>query len=227
MILAWKLIERVGRRQLMTHGVLWLCMSFHPPNRPRWASLQPRTTVHPTPRDRCPRRHGTIPRDVRLQDRLACAPKGWSRQRSSRRRQGAKGAAVSVVVWEMADIAVTLLTPLGFNRLEFVLLLVFAATNALAGILTYLFVPESGWRTFEENQEFFRRAAEEGSWRVKRAADGVFGDLPHVKDDGERGQQRQQQRSRRDRDSPRRPRDQKTGGASSETSPLLDDRGTY
>ena len=45
----------------------------------------------------------------------------------------AQGAAVSVVVWGIANFTVTLLTPIMFNNLEYWLFLVFCATNAFAG----------------------------------------------------------------------------------------------
>jgi len=83
-----------------------------------------------------------------------------------------------VIVWGLANFAVTLLTPIMFNNLEYYLFLVFAATNAFAGLWTYLYCPESGHRTFEENQAFFTEAAEEGAWIVKRVRAGEFRVLP-------------------------------------------------
>jgi len=56
--------------------------------------------------------------------------------------------------------------------------LVFAATNAFAGVWTYLYCPESGNRTFEENQDFFHEAADEGSWVVSHVCDGEYTVLP-------------------------------------------------
>ena len=53
----------------------------------------------------------------------------------------AQGAAVSVVIWGLANFAVTLLTPIGFNNLNYWLFLVFAVTNGFAGWWTWV------WRT--------------------------------------------------------------------------------
>jgi hypothetical protein len=50
----------------------------------------------------------------------------------------AQGAAISVVVWGLANFAVTLLTPIGFNNLKYWLFLVFAITNELAGWWTWV-----------------------------------------------------------------------------------------
>lgn len=40
--------------------------------------------------------------------------------------------------------------------------------------------PETGNRSFEENQAFFRAAKEDGTWRVARAAEGEYRRLPGV-----------------------------------------------
>ena len=50
----------------------------------------------------------------------------------------AQGAAISVVIWGLANFAVTLLTPIGFNNLNYWLFLVFAVTNAFAGWWTWV-----------------------------------------------------------------------------------------
>lgn len=97
----------------------------------------------------------------------------------------AQGAAISVIIWGLANFAVTLLTPIGFNNLEYGLLGVFCGTNAVAGIWTWLYCPESGNRSFEENQEFFEEAAELGEWTVNKVRDGEFKRLPDAKDDDE------------------------------------------
>ncbi|TIA46184.1 general substrate transporter, partial [Aureobasidium pullulans] len=76
----------------------------------------------------------------------------------------AQGTAVSVVVWGLANFAVTLLTPILFNNLNYWLFLVFGFTNLFAGVSTYLFQPESGGRSFEENQTFFEEAKKAGTW---------------------------------------------------------------
>ncbi|KAI9893554.1 MAG: hypothetical protein M1814_006350 [Vezdaea aestivalis] len=106
----------------------------------------------------------------------------------------AKGAAVSVVVWGIANFAVTILTPIGFNNLKYWLFLVFAITNEFAGWWTWTYSPETGSRSFEENQEFFDKAEAEGSWSVRKVDDGIYKRLPRDKrsehsdlgEDGER-----------------------------------------
>lgn len=50
----------------------------------------------------------------------------------------AQGAAISVVIWGLANFAVTLLTPIGFNNLKYWLFLVFALTNLFAGCWTWV-----------------------------------------------------------------------------------------
>ena len=50
----------------------------------------------------------------------------------------AQGAAISVVIWGFANFAVTLLTPIGFNNLNYWLFLVFAVTNGFAGWWTWV-----------------------------------------------------------------------------------------
>lgn len=98
----------------------------------------------------------------------------------------AKGTALSVVVWGIANFAITLLTPILFNNLDYYLFVVFAATNAFAGVWTYFYQPESGGRSFEENQEFFDEARKAGSWRVGKVAKGEFKKMPASEgDDGE------------------------------------------
>ncbi|TVY57720.1 putative metabolite transport protein, partial [Lachnellula suecica] len=84
----------------------------------------------------------------------------------------AQGSAISVIVWGLANFAVTLLTPVGFNNLKYWLFLVFGVTNAFAGWWTWRYSPESGGRSFEENQEFFDSAQEDGSWVVRKVDGG-------------------------------------------------------
>lgn len=111
----------------------------------------------------------------------------------------AQGSAVSVVIWGIANFAVTLLSPIGFNNLDYWLFLIFAATNAFAGLWTWvsclllkrfsiiadhcpqLYSPETGGRSFEENQGFFEDAKEEKTWRVHKVGRGEFKDMPKPK----------------------------------------------
>ena len=115
----------------------------------------------------------------------------------------AQGSAVSVIIWGLANFAVTLLTPIGFNNLNYWLFLVFAATNAFAGLWTWvsclstwglsygtdrcsqMYSPETGGRSFEENQGFFEDAKEENTWRVHKVGKGEFKGMPKAeKEDG-------------------------------------------
>jgi hypothetical protein len=62
---------------------------------------------------------------------------------------------------------------------------VFAATNSFTGWWTWKYSPESGGRSFEENQEFFDSAREDVSWSVKQANCGKFEKMPRKKDSGD------------------------------------------
>jgi MFS family permease len=102
----------------------------------------------------------------------------------------AQGSAISVIIWGLANFAITLLTPIGFNNLKYWLFLVFAATNAFAGWWTWRYSPESGRRSFEENQEFFDSARDDGSWIVDKVDGGKFKRLPEKKEnDREEGRE--------------------------------------
>lgn len=90
----------------------------------------------------------------------------------------AQGSAISVIIWGLSNCAVTFLTPIGFNGLKYWLFLVFAMTNTIAGWLTWLFSPETGGRSFEENQKFFISARGDRSWVVKKVDGGKFLDMP-------------------------------------------------
>jgi dipeptide/tripeptide permease len=87
----------------------------------------------------------------------------------------AQGTAISVIIWGIANFAITFLTPVMFNNLSYFIFLVFAATNAVAGLWTWFYLPETGGRSFEENQQFFKDANEEGSWRVSKILGGEYG----------------------------------------------------
>ena len=100
----------------------------------------------------------------------------------------AQGTAVSVIIWGLANFAVTLLTPILFNNLNYWIFLVFAITNTFAGVWTYIYQPECGGRSFEENQEFFEDAKEAGTWRVAKVKKGEYKKLPYPKPDGQDGE---------------------------------------
>lgn len=90
----------------------------------------------------------------------------------------ARGTAVSVIIWGLANFVITLITPILFNNLKYYLFLVFAVTNAFAGWFTWIYQPETGGRPFEENQRFFTEAKEMGDWRVAHVSNGEFQFFP-------------------------------------------------
>ncbi|KAI0897463.1 general substrate transporter [Annulohypoxylon nitens] len=94
----------------------------------------------------------------------------------------ATGSSISVIVWGLSNFIVTLLTPVGFNNLKYWLFLVFAVTNVIAGVTTWLFSPETGGRSFEENQKFFTSAKDDGTWLVKKIAGGKYSGMPPKED---------------------------------------------
>ncbi|KAF2479649.1 general substrate transporter [Neohortaea acidophila] len=97
----------------------------------------------------------------------------------------AQGTAVSVIIWGLANFTITLITPLMFNNLKYWIFLVFCFTNLFAGVWTYLYCPETGGRSFEENQEFFEKAKEEGTWRVGKVEKGKFKQFHYVDSEGQ------------------------------------------
>lgn len=100
----------------------------------------------------------------------------------------AQASAISVIVWGLANFAVTLLSPILFNNLEYWIFLIFAATNAFAGVWTFIYLPETGGRSFEDNVQFFEDAKEEGTWMVANVAGGAYRRLAYggvVEEEGE------------------------------------------
>ena len=75
-----------------------------------------------------------------------------------------------------------------FNNLAYWIFLVFAVTNTFAGVWTYFYIPESGGRSFEENQAFFDAARDGGTWRVSNIIKGEFKYMPYPKPDGQDGE---------------------------------------
>ncbi|KAG9235061.1 general substrate transporter [Amylocarpus encephaloides] len=174
MTLAWLLIDVHGRRKLMVWGSVGLSGSF------LLLTLFGGLAQSP----KIPDLAVEIPGGITLFFATAVFGIGWlatvwlipTEIYPSTAR--AQGAAVSVIVWGLANFAITLLTPIGFNNLKYWLFLVFAVTNAFAGWWTWRYSPESGGRSFEENQEFFEAAAKEGSWLVRRVDGGSFQLMP-------------------------------------------------
>jgi MFS family permease len=100
----------------------------------------------------------------------------------------AQGTAISVIIWGLANFAITFLTPVMFTYLSYFIFLVFAGTNAVAGLWTWLYLPETGGRSFEENQQFFKEAAEAGTWQVRKIAGGEFGVFKYPDPNGSDGE---------------------------------------
>lgn len=66
--------------------------------------------------------------------------------------------------------------------------LVFAFTSSFAGWWTWKYSPDSGGRSFQQNQEFFDSAREDKTWAVRRVDGGRFKKMLGKKDgDGEGG----------------------------------------
>lgn len=182
MTFAWMLIDRKGRRWLLVRGAFWLAVSFG------LLTLLGGLAMHKS-HLHIPLLATGIPGVVVLY--LATSAFGicwlvppWlipTEIFPSTAR--AQGSAISVVIWGLANFAVTLLTPIGFNNLKYWLFAVFCLTNSFAGWFTWMYCPESGSRTFEENQEFFSEAAEKGSWAVKKVKQGTWLTLPDRDDE--------------------------------------------
>lgn len=210
MTFAWILIDRKGRRFLLVRGAFWLCISF---------ALLTVLGGLAQSKDKLgiPLLATGIPGTIVLYLATSVFGIGWlvppwliptEIYPSSAR---ANGAAISVVIWGFANFGITLITPILFNNLTYWLFLIFAATNAFAGWWTWLYCPESGNRTFEENQDFFKQASEKGTWSVRKVADGAYRTLPDEKDEEENDSGEQQSQSQ----------NKKKGKQNGEREPLL------
>ncbi len=185
MTFAWMTIDVVGRRKLMVWGAVGLAICF--------AIL---TVFGGVAQDlpSVPDLAVEIPGSITLFVATAIFGIGWlatvwlipTEIYPSTAR--AQGSAISVIIWGLANFTITLLTPIGFNNLKYWLFLVFAATNSFAGWWTWKYTPESGGRSFEENQEFFDSAKEDGSWSVREVDGGKFEKMPGKKDEGGDGE---------------------------------------
>lgn len=186
MTFAWMSIDVLGRRKLMVWGAVGLTTCF--------AIL---TVFGGIAQEfpKIPNLTAEIPGSITLFIATAIFGIGWlatvwlipTEIYPSTAR--AQGSAISVTIWGLANFAITLLTPIGFNNLKYWLFLVFAVTNSFAGWWTWKYTPESGGRSFEENQEFFDSAREDGSWVVRKVDGGKFVGMPKHKDsedDGDR-----------------------------------------
>lgn len=137
MTLAWLLIDRVGRRILMFGGAWGISICF------AVLTLLGGLSVN-ADRFGIPILAVSVPGTVVLFVATATFGIGWLSEPwlipteiyASTAR--AKGAAISVIIWGLANFAVTLLTPVGFNNLKYWLFLVFAVTNGFAALWTWV-----------------------------------------------------------------------------------------
>ena len=137
MTFAWLLIDRVGRRVMMVGGSLGMSISF-------LILTLLGGLAQNADKLKIPDLPIAILGSVVLFVATGIFGIGWLSQpwlipteifpSTSR----AQGSAISVVIWGLANFAVTLLTPIGFNNLSYWLFLVFAATNLFAGWWTWV-----------------------------------------------------------------------------------------
>jgi MFS family permease len=175
MTFAWLFIDVVGRRKLMAWGAIGLAVCFAIltifGGLAQSVPSVPKLVVE-------------IPGSITLFIATAIFGIGWlatvwlipTEIYPSTAR--AQGSAISVTIWGIANFSITLLTPIGFNNLKYYLFLVFAVTNSFAGWWTWRYSPETGNRSFEENQEFFESARDDKSWIVLDVDGGKFKRLP-------------------------------------------------
>jgi sugar porter (SP) family MFS transporter len=137
MTVAWMTIDVLGRRKLMLGGAVGMSVSF------LILTLLGGIAANANGWD-LEKLGAAIPGTIVLYIATACFGIGWLSQPwliptecfpSAARAQG---AAISVITWGLANFAVTLLTPIGFNSLKYWLFLVFAATNGFAGWWTWV-----------------------------------------------------------------------------------------
>lgn len=137
MTLAWLLIDRVGRRILMVGGAFAIAACF------LILTILGGLAMN-SDRFKIPNLAVAIPGSVILYIATGAFGVGWLAEpwlipteifpSTSR----AQGAAISVVIWGLANFAVTLLTPILFNETRYWLFLVFVVTNLFAGWWTWV-----------------------------------------------------------------------------------------
>ncbi|KAF2262317.1 general substrate transporter [Lojkania enalia] len=173
MTIAWLLIDALGRRKLLIHGSILLSTCF------LLLSICGGLAINSRKLHISPFIPG-LPGTVILFIATGAFGIGWLATiwliptEIYPTAARAQGTAISVIIWGLSNFAITLLTPIMFNNLSYFIFLVFAATNAIAGLWTYVYLPESGGRSFEENQEFFKDAKEASTWRVLSINKGEF-----------------------------------------------------
>ena len=137
MTFAWLLIDRLGRRVMMVGGALGMAISF-------LILTLLGGLAQNAKQLNIPDMPIAIVGSVVLFIATGIFGIGWLSQpwlipteifpSASR----AQGSAVSVIIWGLANFAVTLLTPIGFNNLSYWLFLIFAATNLFAAWWTWV-----------------------------------------------------------------------------------------
>lgn len=137
MTFAWVFIDRVGRRIMMVSGAFAISISF------AFLTILGALAMNSNQLG-IPNRAASIPGSIVLFLATGFFGIGWLSQPwlipteiypSTARAQG---AAISVVTWGIANFAVTLLTPMGFNNLRYWLFLIFVVTNLFAGWWTWV-----------------------------------------------------------------------------------------
>ena len=137
MTFAWLLIDRVGRRILMVGGAFAIAGCFLLLTvLGGLAQNSSHLNIEPQP--------VAIAGSIILYIATGAFGIGWLSQvwlipteiypSTSR----AQGSAISVIIWGIANFAVTLLTPILFNNLNYWLFLIFGVTNAFAAWWTYV-----------------------------------------------------------------------------------------
>lgn len=137
MTFTWVFIDRVGRRIMMVSGALAISISFV------ILTILGALAMNSNKLE-IPILAASIPGIIVLYVATGFFGIGWLSQPwlipteiypSTARAQG---AAISVVTWGLANFAVTLLTPMGFNNLKYWLFLIFVVTNLFAGWWTWV-----------------------------------------------------------------------------------------
>lgn len=137
MTFAWLLIDHIGRRAMMVYGAFGISICF------LLLTVFGALAMN-SDEIGIPNLAVSIPGSVVLFIATGAFGIGWLSQvwlipteifpSTSR----AQGAAISVVIWGIANFAVTLLTPIAFNNLKYWLFLIFTITNLIAGWWTWV-----------------------------------------------------------------------------------------
>lgn len=137
MTFAWLLIDRVGRRFLMVTGAFGIAVCFAILTVLGGLAMKSKELG-------IPKMAVAVPGSIALYVATGLFGIGWLSQvwlipteifpSTSR----AQGSAISVIIWGISNFTVTLLTPIGFNNLNYWIFLIFAVTNLFAGWWTWV-----------------------------------------------------------------------------------------